>query len=110
VVLFSAPAGAFTFGLEPFAKGDEMQTQKTFLKVKAASAGALERPASLFKFVAAALVGPFILLTIGGSQSSNLPWYFGATMLLMLLAVICVGFLRFARESHEDISISPDRG
>jgi len=88
-----------------------MQTQKILLNVKAASAGAFERPAPLFRFIAAALVGPFILLTIGGSQSNNLPWYFWATMLLMLLAVICVGFLRFTRESHEaeDISISPDR-
>jgi hypothetical protein len=88
-----------------------MQTQKILLNVKAASAGAFERPAPLFKFVAAALVGPFILLTIGGRQSNNLPWYFWATILLMLLAVICIGFLRFTRESHEaeDISISPDR-
>jgi len=87
-----------------------MQTKRILLTLKAASAGAFERPASLFKFVAVALVGPFILLTIGGSQSSNLPWSFWATMLLILVAVISAGFLRFARESHEDISISPDRG
>ena len=46
-----------------------MQTKKILLRLKAASAGAFERPAPLFKFVAAALVGPFILLTIGGSRS-----------------------------------------
>ena len=89
-----------------------MQTQRILLKLKAASDGAFERPAPLFKFVAAALVGPFILLTIGGSMSNNLPWYFWATMIVMLLAVICVGFLRYAREPQEDedISISPNRG
>ena len=89
-----------------------MQIQRALLNLKAAFAGAFEHPAPLFRFVAAALVLPFILLTIGGSQSNNLPWQFWATILLMLLAVICVGFLRFTRESHEaeDISISPDRG
>jgi hypothetical protein len=88
-----------------------MQIQRDLLKLKAASAGAFERPAPLFQFVAAALVLPVILLTIGGSQSNDLPWKFWATILLLLLAVICVGFLRFTRESHEaeDISISPDR-
>jgi hypothetical protein len=89
-----------------------MQIQRALLNLKAASAGAFEHPAPLFRFVAAALVLPFILLTIGGSQSNNLPWQFWATILLTLLAVIFVGFLRFTRESHgaEDISISPDRG
>ena len=89
-----------------------MQIQRALLNLKAASAGAFERPAPLFQFVAAALVLPFILLTIGGSQSNDLPWQFWATILLMFLAVICVGFLRFTRESHEaeDVSISPDRG
>ena len=89
-----------------------MQIQRALLNLKAASAGAFKHPAPVFQFVAAALVLPFILLTIGGSQSNDLPWQFWVTILLMLLAVICVGFLRFIRESHEakDISIRPDRG
>jgi hypothetical protein len=89
-----------------------MQIQRALLNLKAASVGAFEHPAPVFRFVAAALVLPFILLTIGGSQSNNLPWQFWATILLTLLAVIFVGFLRFTRESHEaeDVSISPDRG
>lgn len=88
-----------------------MKIQKSLLNLKASSAGGFARPAPFFWFVGAALIGPFALLTIGGSQSHNLPWYFWAAILTMLLAVICVGFLRYARESHEarDVSISPDR-
>ena len=81
------------------------------LNLKASSVGGFARPAPFFWFIGAALIGPFALLTIGGSQSNNLPWYFWAAILLMLLAVLCVGYLRFTRESHEaqDVSISPDR-
>jgi len=63
------------------------------------------------RFVAAALIGPFVLLTIGGSQSNNLPWYFWTTIFLILLLVMSVGFLKFTRAHREsdDISISPDR-
>lgn len=88
-----------------------MQIQSVLLNLKAASAGAFARPAPLFRFVAAALVGPFVLLTIGGRLSNNLPWYFWTATLLLLLIVISIGFLRFTRESHEaeEISISPDR-
>jgi len=91
-------------------ESDEMQIQRVLLKLRARSAGAFEHPAPLLKFVALALVAPFILLTIGLNESNNLPWYFWATILLMLLAVICVGFLKFTRESHEaeEISINPD--
>jgi len=89
-----------------------MQTQQILLKVKAVSAGAFERPAALLKFVAIALVAPFILLTIGGSQANNLPWYFWAAMITLLVTVISIGYVRFARGSNdgEDISINPDRG
>lgn len=88
-----------------------MQIQKVLLNLRAASAGAFEPPAPLFRFAAAAVVGPFILFTIGGSVHGNLPWYFWATIVLMLLSVMCIGFLRFASEYREahNISISPDR-
>jgi len=97
--------------LEALERELEMQIQKVLLNLKAVSTGAFDPAAPLFRFVAAALVGPFILLTIGGSQSNNLPWYFWAAILLMLLTVVCVGYLRFTRESREaaQISISPDR-
>ena len=89
----------------------KMEFHTALMKMKAASTGAFDPPAPLFRFVAAALLGPFILLTIGGSLSNNLPWYFWATILSMLLIVICVGYLRFTREYSEaaDISIRPDR-
>lgn len=88
-----------------------MHIQTVLQNLKAASAGGFSRPSPLLWFVAAALVGPFALLTIGGSQSNNLPWYFWAAILSLLLVVVCAGFLMFTRESHEaeDISISPDR-
>ena len=88
-----------------------MQIQSVLLNLKATSAGGFARPAPLFWFVTGALIGPFALLTLGGRQSSNLPWYFWAAIPLLLLGVITVGFIRFAHESHEpkNISISPDR-
>src|SRR2546425_4044350 len=88
-----------------------MHYKTNLLNLKVASAGGFSRPSPLFWFVAAALIGPFALLTLGGSQSNNLPWYFWLAMLLMLFLVICIGFLRFTRERREaeDISISPNR-
>lgn len=88
-----------------------MFIQEVVTKLKATSTGAFAGPVPLLRFVGAALVGPFMLLTIGGSESNNLPWSFWAIVPLLLLAVISVGFLRFTRESHEAkaISISPDR-
>jgi len=63
-----------------------------------------------------AIVGPFILLAVGGHDPDNsnrpgLPWYFLTIVLVLVLVIIAVGFVRFARESQDadDISISPDR-
>ncbi|HJQ71084.1 MAG TPA: hypothetical protein VKA70_19065 [Blastocatellia bacterium] len=62
-----------------------------------------------------AIVGPFLLLSVGGrEQGSNqpaLPWYFLGIVLLLVLIIMGVGFFMFTRESHheEEISISPDR-
>jgi hypothetical protein len=69
-----------------------MQTHRVFRKLRASSAGAFYRPAAMLRFVTAALIGPFILLTVGGTQSNNLPWYFWTTILLILLLVMSVGF------------------
>lgn len=61
------------------------------------------------------IVGPFVLLAIGGRDPStpnapNLPWYFLAIVLVLVLAIVGAGFVLFTRESHYDdeISISPD--
>lgn len=88
-----------------------MYIHDVFLNLKQASAGAFARPVRLFSFVVAAVVAPFVLLTIGGSEPNKLPWSFWVTILLLLMVVISVGFLRFTRDSHEaeNISISPDR-
>ena len=62
-----------------------------------------------------AIVGPFLLLAIGGRESGSsqpaLPWYFLVIVLVLLLAIMGVGFLMFTRESHheEEISISPEQ-
>lgn len=87
-----------------------MQIRNVWLNSSAASVKGWAR-APLFWFVAIAVIAPFALLTIGGKQSNNLPWYFWAAILLLVLVAICVGFLRFTHESHEavDISISPER-
>ena len=86
-----------------------MFNQDVLLNLKADSAGAFARPLPLFWFVATAVVGPFVLLTIGGRESNNLPWSFWAIVPLLALLVICVGFLRFMRESRdaEANSITP---
>lgn len=61
------------------------------------------------------VVGPFVLLAIGGRDPSNpgapiLPWYFLAIVLVLVLAIVGAGFVLFTRESHyeDEISISPE--
>lgn len=58
-----------------------------------------------------AVMGPFFLLTIGGSGASNLPWYVWAITLLLMLLVIGRGRYLFMLDSKEAeaISISPKR-
>ena len=67
----------------------------------------------------AAVVGPFVLLVVGGADPNNpnhptLPWHFMATGLVLALAIVGVGFFMFTRESkreseyEEEISISPE--
>lgn len=77
--------------------------------------GVLDRVALVIGLVGA-VVGPFVLLAIGGRDPNrpdqpNLPWYFLAIVLVLLLIIIGVGFVMFTRESHhaEEISISPEQ-
>ena len=82
--------------------------------VKVPQEGMLDRIALLVGLVGA-IVGPFILLAIGGRDSSNpnapnLPWYFLVIVIALVLVIVGVGFVLFTRESHyeEEISISPE--
>lgn len=86
-----------------------MYIQNLLLNLKAAREGGVGRPLLLLCFVAAAIVAPFLLLTIGSNESNNLPWYFWAILALVLVGVISAAILRFARESRgaDDMSISP---
>ena len=88
-----------------------MNIEGVLLNLKAASAGAFARPALIFWLAAIVVVGPFVVLTVGGREAGNLPWYFWAVAMLLLALAVTVGFLRFTRKPHEteDISINPDR-
>lgn len=87
-----------------------MSIQDIALKIKLNSARSFTRTAAIVGFIAALTV-PFLMLTTGGREANNLPWYVWTLIPLLLAAVIGVGFLRFRHESHkaEDISISPDQ-
>ena len=82
--------------------------------VKVPQEGVLDRIALLIGLLGA-IVGPFVLLAVSGGDpgnpnQTNLPWYFLVIVILVVLAIMGVGFLMFTRESHtEDISISPDQ-
>lgn len=83
-------------------------------RVKVPQEGVLDRIALLIGLVGA-IVGPFVLLAIGGRDpnnpnETNLPWYFLVIVLVIVLAIVGAGFLMFTRESHdaEEISISPE--
>jgi hypothetical protein len=82
--------------------------------LKVPQEGALDRLALVLGLVGA-IVGPFVLLAIGGRDpgnpnAPNLPWYFLTTVLVLVLVIVGEGFVLFTRESHYDdeISISPE--
>ena len=77
--------------------------------------GFVLRAVALAAGLVGVVVGPFVLLAIGGRDSStpnapNLPWYFLAIVLVLVLVIVGVGFVLFTRESHyeDEISISPE--
>ena len=83
-------------------------------RVKVPHEGLLDRAALVIGLLGA-IVGPFVLLAIGGRDPNkpdqpNLPWYFLVIVLLLVLVIVAVGFVLFTRESRydEEISISPD--
>ena len=82
-----------------------MSIQDVALKLKSAPA---TRTAALIGIVSAVAV-PFLMLTVGGREANNMPWYIWIIVPLFLLVVVGGGFLMFKRESHdaEDMSIRP---
>jgi cytochrome c biogenesis factor len=85
-----------------------MSIQNRVLKIKAVSVNFYALAAALVGLILA-VMGPFLLLTMGGRNSNNLPWYVWVIIPLLLMAVVAVGFFMFKRDSHdgEDMSISP---
>ena len=84
-----------------------MFIQEVVMKVKNSNS-MLIRAAALIGIIAAVAV-PFLMLTVGGREANNMPWYVWMIVPLFLLIVLAAGFLMFRRESHEaeDISIRP---
>lgn len=82
--------------------------------VKVPQEGVLDRIALLIGLVGA-VVGPFLLLALGGQDrdgnAQSLPGYFLIIVLVLVIGIVGVGFYMFTRESHydEEISINPDR-
>ena len=84
-----------------------MSIQDLVVKLKSMSSNSFTRTAALIG-ITAAVAGPFLMLTIGGREANNLPWYIWTIVPLFLLIVIGGGILMFRRESHDaDISIRP---
>jgi hypothetical protein len=85
-----------------------MSIQNVVVRLKSASTNSFTRTAALIGIIAA-VAGPFLMLTIGGREANNLPWYVWVIVPLLLLLVLAAGFLMFARGSHdaEDVSIRP---
>lgn len=82
--------------------------------LKVPQEGMLDRIALVLGLVGA-IVGPFVLLALGGSDPNNpnapnLPWYFLVIVIVLVLVIVGVGFVLFTRESHyeDEISISPE--
>jgi hypothetical protein len=78
--------------------------------VKVPHEGFIDRAALLIG-LAGAVVGPYILVaTSGDRDAAGLPWYVLATLLVVLLVIVGVGYVMFTRESHyeDEISISPE--
>jgi hypothetical protein len=87
-----------------------MSIQATVIKLKSLASHSYTRSVTLIGIILA-VAGPFLILTLGGREANNLPWYVWMILSLLLFTVVGAGFLAFKRTSHaaEDISISPDR-
>lgn len=85
-----------------------MSIRDIALKVKISSANsfaATMRAAASIGILAAVII-PFILLTIGGRGANHLPWYIWTIMLLLLVLIVGGGRYLFLVDSHEAEAIS----
>jgi hypothetical protein len=81
-----------------------MSIEDVAFKLKTASS---TRTAAVIGIIAA-VVGPFAMITFGGSETSNLPWYVWVLVPLVLMLVIGTGYFLFTRtHDSKDISIRP---
>jgi hypothetical protein len=85
-----------------------MFIQDVVVKLRSVSTGSFTRAAAVIGIIVA-VAGPFLLLTIGGREANNMPWYIWMLVPLFLLLVVTGGIFMFRRESRdaEDISIRP---
>jgi hypothetical protein len=88
-----------------------MSIQGIMLKLKIISANSFTSAGRAAPFIGLVVAagGPFMLIALGGRETSNLPWYVWTIMLLLLLLVIGRGRYMFMLDSREaeSISISP---
>ncbi len=87
-----------------------MFNQNVVTKLKVNSSHLYIRTAAVIG-ITIALIGPVLLITNGGRELRQMPGYAWATLSVLLLLAVLIGFLMFKRISleGEDISISPDR-
>ncbi len=85
-----------------------MSIESVVRKLTPVPSGSITRTAVLMGIIAA-VTGPFLILTVGGRDANNLPWYVWTMIPLILLVVLTAGYLAFKRDSTdaEAISIRP---
>jgi hypothetical protein len=85
-----------------------MSLQDAALKLKVVSANSFTRTTRAVASIGilAAIIVPFLLFTMGGRGSSNMPWYIWTIMLLLLLLGIGMGRYRFLLDSQEAAAMS----
>lgn len=87
-----------------------LSIQDLFQNVRSSSTRLYTRVAGMIGILFAITL-PVILLTNGGKELTNLPWFLWVAIVLIVLLVIGAGIVKFRQVSHHaaDISINPDQ-